>query len=90
MPTKKTARKFAKKAVKAKSTGHAKTKRAAKGATRPRRTLATGTVLSALTPAEQIESFIAKYDPKVAQLARACRAAMRKRLPTANEVVYDN
>ena len=42
------------------------------------------------SPAKQLESFIAKYDPTVATLARACRAAMRKKLPTANELVYDN
>jgi hypothetical protein len=45
---------------------------------------------SAATPAKQLESFIAKYDPAVAKLARACRATMRKRLPSANELVYDN
>jgi Domain of unknown function (DU1801) len=42
------------------------------------------------SPATQLEGFIAKYDPTVAKLARACRAAMRKKLPTANELVYDN
>jgi hypothetical protein len=38
----------------------------------------------------QVESFIAKYDDDVAKLARSLRRAMRKRLPTANELVYDN
>ncbi|HEY8794181.1 MAG TPA: hypothetical protein VIM15_04480 [Gemmatimonadaceae bacterium] len=42
------------------------------------------------TPAKQLAGFIAKYDPKVAALARECRAAMRKKLPSANELVYDN
>lgn len=42
------------------------------------------------TPARQLEGFIAKYDPKVAALARSCRTTMRKTLPTANELVYDN
>ncbi|CAN5640320.1 hypothetical protein BH09PLA1_BH09PLA1_08950 [soil metagenome] len=43
-----------------------------------------------ITPAKQVENFIAKYDDDVAKLARSCRKAMRKRLPTANELVYDN
>lgn len=45
---------------------------------------------SAITPAEQIAGFLAKYDPAVAKLARATRAAVRKRFPTAFELVYDN
>jgi hypothetical protein len=44
----------------------------------------------AVSPAKQLAGFIAKYDPSVAKLARATRAAMRKRLPTALELVYDN
>ena len=39
---------------------------------------------------KQLAAFIAKYDPSVATLARACRATMRTILPTANELVYDN
>jgi hypothetical protein len=42
------------------------------------------------SPAKQLADFIAKYDPAVAKLARASRAALRKRLPTALELVYDN
>jgi hypothetical protein len=38
----------------------------------------------------QIAAFIAKFDPANAKLIRACRSVMRKRLPTANELVYDN
>jgi hypothetical protein len=45
---------------------------------------------SALSPAKRLAGFIDKYDPAVAKLARSLRAAMRKRLPTANELVYDN
>ncbi len=44
----------------------------------------------AASPAKQLAGFIDKYDPAVAKLARSLRAAMRKRLPTANELVYDN
>src|SRR5215210_3936897 len=42
------------------------------------------------SPATQVRSFIAKFDPAVATLIRASRAVMRRRLPTANELVYDN
>ena len=42
------------------------------------------------SPARQLASFIAKYEPAVARLARAARARLRKRLPTAIELVYDN
>jgi hypothetical protein len=38
----------------------------------------------------QVKGFIDKFDPSVAKLIRSCRTAMRKRLPTANEIVYDN
>jgi hypothetical protein len=40
--------------------------------------------------AAQLAEFIAKFDPRVAKLIRSCRAAARKRLPTANELIYDN
>ncbi len=40
--------------------------------------------------AKQIAGFIAKFDPKIAKQIRACRATLRKRFPTANEIVYDN
>jgi len=39
---------------------------------------------------EQLESFIDKFDPKHQALIRAVRKAIRKRLPTANELVWDN
>ena len=42
------------------------------------------------SPAKQVESFIRKFDPAVAKLARSARSAMRKRFPTAIELVYDN
>jgi hypothetical protein len=42
------------------------------------------------TPAAQVTSFIAKFDPAVAALIRSSRSAMRKRMPTALELVYDN
>jgi hypothetical protein len=37
-----------------------------------------------------LAGFIAKFDPSVAKLIRSVRRALRKRFPTANELVYDN
>lgn len=45
---------------------------------------------SSAPPNAQIKGFIDKFDPNVAKLARAYRAALRKRFPTATELVYDN
>jgi len=42
------------------------------------------------SPAQQLEGFIDKFDSKNAALIRSVRKALRKRLPTANELVYDN
>ena len=42
------------------------------------------------SPEKQLAGFIAKLEPSVAKLFRALRTAMRKRLPTALELVYDN
>ena len=38
----------------------------------------------------QLAGFIAKFDPPIARLIRSCRTALRKRFPTAFEIVYDN
>jgi hypothetical protein len=46
---------------------------------------------SASTDAEmQLKSFIDKFEPKSRALIRATRKVLRKRLPTANELAYDN
>ena len=37
----------------------------------------------------QLRSLIKKLDPKNQRLIRSVRSAVRKRLPTANELVYD-
>jgi len=42
------------------------------------------------SPAAQLRSFVDKFDPAVAKVVRAARTALRKRLPTAIEQVYDN
>jgi hypothetical protein len=39
---------------------------------------------------KQLEGFIAKFDPDDQRLIRAVRRALRKRLPGAHELVYDN
>jgi hypothetical protein len=45
---------------------------------------------TAATPARQLESFINKFDAPNQSLIRATRKALRKRFPTAHELVYDN
>src|SRR5262249_14891193 len=42
------------------------------------------------SPKHQLDSFLAKYDPKIASLARRALVKMRKRLSGAIEMVYDN
>jgi len=42
------------------------------------------------TPAKQLAAFIQKFDPSVAKLVRSARSVLRKRFPTAIELVYDN
>src|SRR4030095_3702866 len=39
---------------------------------------------------EQLKALISKFDPKDQRLIRAVRRAVRKRFPTANELVWDN
>lgn len=45
---------------------------------------------SSPSAAKQVAGFIAKFDPAIAKLIRACRAEIRKRYPSAIELVYDN
>lgn len=42
------------------------------------------------SPATQVAGFIARFDPAIAKLVRASRSVIRKRYPTAIELVYDN
>lgn len=42
------------------------------------------------TAAKQLAEFLEKYEPGVAKLARGALAALRRRLPGAFELVYDN
>jgi Domain of unknown function (DU1801) len=45
---------------------------------------------AAVTGEKQLAGFIAKFDSKHAALIRSVRRVLRKRLPSANELVYDN
>jgi hypothetical protein len=45
---------------------------------------------STVSAEEQLAGFIDKFSPDHQTLIRAVRKALRKRLPTANELVYDN
>ena len=47
-------------------------------------------VLTSTEAQRQLRGFIAKFDPKHQTLIRAVRKALRKRFPTADELVYDN
>jgi hypothetical protein len=42
------------------------------------------------SPEAQLEKFLARYTPEIAGLGRASLEKMRKRLPGAIELVYDN
>lgn len=46
--------------------------------------------MTQLSPEQQLASFIAKFAPEMAKRIRDARAKMRKRLPQAVEMVYDN
>jgi hypothetical protein len=46
--------------------------------------------MTTATPATQLRSFLDRFSPEIAALARAARAKLRKRLPGAIEMVYDN
>ena len=41
-------------------------------------------------PARQLKGFLDRYTPEVARVARAARARMRRLVPGAVELVYDN
>ncbi|MBX3430319.1 MAG: DUF1801 domain-containing protein [Hyphomonadaceae bacterium] len=46
--------------------------------------------MKSLTAEQQLAGFIAKFTPEMAKRIRAARAKMRKRIPQAIELVYDN
>lgn len=66
------------------------TKAAAKAAKRSADKDAQAPKPSAAAVRKQIDGFIAKYTPEVEREARLARAALRKWMPAAVELVYDN
>ncbi|MCC6995986.1 MAG: hypothetical protein IT370_15360 [Deltaproteobacteria bacterium] len=54
------------------------------------RAKAAGPARKPATPARQLEAFIARFEPAVAKVARDAVAKLRKRLPGASVLVYDN
>jgi hypothetical protein len=57
----------------------------------PRRTTRRGVSVSRpANPEAQLEGFLDKYDARIAALGRKALALMRKRLPGAIEMIYDN
>ena len=42
------------------------------------------------TAEQQLKSFIDKFEPKHQTVIRSVRKFLRRRFPTANEIVYDN
>ena len=42
------------------------------------------------SPAAQLNTMIARFDPAIQKVVRQSRTRLRKRLPTAVELVYDN
>jgi hypothetical protein len=42
------------------------------------------------TPASQLSALLERFDPAIRVLVRESRARLRKRMPTAIELVYDN
>ena len=51
--------------------------------------MAVSSVSAKGTPEAQLRSLIEKFDPEDQRLIRSVRSAVRKRLPAANELVYD-
>jgi hypothetical protein len=51
--------------------------------------MATSSVDAKSAPEAQLRSLIAKFDPSDQKLIRSVRSAVRKRLPGANELLYD-
>ena len=45
---------------------------------------------TANSPARQLNTFIGRFDPAIRKIVREARAKLRRRLPAAIELVYDN
>ena len=42
------------------------------------------------TPAQELAVFIGRFEPAIGALLKGARAVLHRRLPTANQLVYDN
>ena len=70
----------------------------AKSKTKPKRAAgkramarpASASLVTGAAAERQLKSFIAKFEPGLQRTIRAVRAALRRRLPAANELVWDN
>jgi hypothetical protein len=43
-----------------------------------------------VTQAQRVAAFLARFDPEIARQARAARRRLRRMMPTAVELIYDN
>ena len=48
------------------------------------------TITSTDSPTARLNAMIGRFDPAIQKVVRAARTKLRKRLPTAVELVYDN
>jgi hypothetical protein len=48
------------------------------------------TPAAAISPARQLNTFLGRFDPAIRRLVREARSKLRRRLPTAVELIYDN
>ena len=73
--------------------GAAKPRPTAKPAAKPRpsaKRAASAALVTGAAAERQLRTFLAKFEPRVRKTITACRAALRRRLPTAHELVWDN
>ena len=52
--------------------------------------MASGVISREQSPAKQLDTFLRRFDPAIRRLVRTARTRLRRRLPTAFELVYDN
>lgn len=57
---------------------------------KPAATKSAKTMKPSIEPETQLKSFIAKFGPEHQIIIRGSRQILRRRFPTANELVYDN
>jgi hypothetical protein len=60
------------------------------GDTIARALMTRSTPVTGTSPARQLNVFLDRFDPKIRRLVREARTKLRRRMPTAIELVYDN